>query len=260
MKTYFKLELKKALFSWKTKISIIIILGFYIIPYINELSMGLSHFDGLNYYLYICDLSYVIFVYPLISGIIYSTSIIKDKETGFLNRLLEVIDIKTYFKTKLVVNAVITSLVFSVSNCIMILYLICFYGISNTAVENRARRVFSGVYERSPILYIILELVVLIISSVSFSTFMLGVITTARKKFIAYLLPGFLVVLTGILFGMWSLNNVVDFNIVRLFAPLSFIPNIVNTIIYDLILILVGSFLLYKFGYKKTLVLCEKKV
>lgn len=254
MKSYFKLEFKKTIFSWRTIISSIIILASFIIPYLNELTFPYPGLDGVDYYIRINEFSYIGFIGPVIAGLIYSTSIIRDKESGFMNKLLEVIDVKTYFTVKLAVNALITSIVFAVSHGIAILYLIITYGINNTAIKDIGCGAFIGVYYVSKITYIILMLLVISLSSTAFSIFILGVTTAVGKKLIAYLLPIFYAIITGVFFQIWSLNNIVDFNVMNLFnLVMNYTTKGINVIIYDLILVFLGILLLFKFGYRRTI-------
>lgn len=259
MKTYFKLEFKKTIFSVRTVISILIILTLLMIPYLQEISFPFTELDGVDYYIRISHFSYIGFIGPVVAGFIYSTSIIKDKESGFINKLLEVINIKTYLIAKLTVNTLITFIVFAVSHGICILYFIIIKGVRNTVSTDIGNSAFISVYNVSKISYIILILLVIALSSAAFSIFVLGVITATEKKFIAYILPACYVIVTGIFFEIWSLNNIFDFNVTELFNL------IINThtkglsvIIYDLILMLLGILLLYKFGYKRDLALYKK--
>lgn len=254
MKSYFKLEFKKTIFSWRTIISSLIILASFIIPYLNELTFPYPGLDGVDYYIRINEFSYIGFIGPVIAGLIYSTSIIRDKESGFMNKLLEVIDVKTYFTVKLAINALITSIVFAVSHGIAILYLIITYGINNTAIKDIGCGAFIGVYYVSKITYIILMLLVISLSSAAFSIFILGVTTAVGKKLIAYLLPIFYAIITGVFFQIWSLNNIVDFNVMNLFnLVMNYTTKGINVIIYDLILVFLGILLLFKFGYRRTI-------
>ena len=256
MKTYFKLELKKTIFSLRTIISILIILALLMIPYLEERAFPHPGLDGVDYFIKILHFSYIGFIGPVVAGLIYSTSIIKDKESGFINKLLEVVNIRTYFTVKLAVNTLITFIVFAVSHGILILYLIISFGVSNTVVKDIGSGTFTGVYEVSKISYIILMLLVISLSSAAFSSFILGVITATEKKVIAYILPACYVIITGIFFEVWSLNNIVDFNVTELFnLTINQATKGFNVIIYDLILMLLGVLLLYKFGYKRNLAL-----
>jgi hypothetical protein len=253
MKSYFKLEFKKAFFSWRTMISSLIILASLAIPYLSECRFPHPGLDGVDYYITICEFSYIGYIGPVVAGLIYSTSIIRDKETVFINKLFEIIDAKTYFTVKLAVNALITSIAFAVSHGIVIIYLIITYGINNSPIKGIASGAFMGVYDVSKISYIILMLLVVSLSSAAFSTFILGIVTAFEKKFIAYLLPIFYTIFTGVFFEIWSLNYIVDFNVTKLFNVMINTAKGFNVIIYDLILLFLGTFLLFKFGYRRTL-------
>lgn len=258
MKTFFRLELKKAIFSWRTMISILIIIASMVLPYLKEIAYPYPGLDGVDYYIRISHFSYIGFIGPVVAGFIYSTSIIKDKKSGFINKLLEVIDIKTYFKVKLAVNTLITSIIFAVSHGILILYFIISFGLNSTVIKDIRPGAFASIYDVSKIAYIALILLVITLSSAAFSIFILGVTTAAEKKFIAYLLPISYVIITGILFEAGALNSVVDFNVTKLFnLIINYTTTGFSVIIYDLILVLFGLVLLYKFGYKRTLDLHE---
>jgi hypothetical protein len=222
------------------------------IPYLQEISYPFAELDGVDYYIRITHFSYIGFIGPIVAGLIYSTSIIKDKESGFINRLLEVINIKTYFTVKLAVNTLITFIVFAVSHGICILYFIIIRGVRNTVATDIGNSAFISVYNVSKISYIIIILLVIALSSAAFSIFVLGVITATEKKFIAFILPVCYVIVTGVFFEVWSLNNVFDFNVTQLFnLTMNTHTKGLSIIVYDLILMLLGVLLLYKFGYKR---------
>lgn len=252
MKTYFKLELERAIFSWRFIISIIIILALLLIPYLKEIHFPFPGLDGVDYYVRITRFSYIGLIGPLVAAFIYSTSIVKDKESGFMNKLLEIIDIKIYFRVKLAVNTLITSIVFAVSHGVLILYFIITLGINNTAVEDIASGAFGNLYNVSKVAYIVLLLLVISISSAAFSIFTLGITTAANNKLTAYIASLFYAIFTGIFFEIWSLNNVIDFNITELFnLTMNLNTRVFSVLLYDLILASIGVLLIYKFGYKR---------
>lgn len=259
MNAYFKLELRKNIFSLRTIISILIILVTFIIPYLEEFDSPYPGLDGVDYFVRIHQFSYIPFVAMIVSGFTYSTSIIKDKESGFINKLLEIIDIKIYFKVKLAVNALINAVVFIVSYSISILYLIINYGLINDNGANINKGAFLmntliGFYQTSKLLYIITIVLLTVISSIAFSTFMLGLVTVTGKNLIAYIFPIFWAILTGIFFQIFSLNSIVDFNVIKLFyLTRNTRIDDLGAMVYDLILILLGMLILYKFCYKRNL-------
>ncbi len=259
MNSYFKLEFKKAIFSRRTIICVLIILSLLTIPYLEEMRFPYPGLDGVDYFIRISHFSAIGFIGPMIAGLIYSSSIVKDKESGFINKLLEVIDLKTYFKVKLAVNVLITFIVFAVSHSILILYFIIKFGVNNIVVKDISSGAFAAIYEISKIQYIIVVLLVIALSSVAFSIFVLGITTAIEKKSISYIFPVFYVIVTGICFEIWSFNNVIDFNVTELFNSIAnYTTKGLNIIVYDLILVVLGVLLLYKFGYKRNIVLLKE--
>jgi hypothetical protein len=259
MKAYFKLELRKNIFSLRTIISILIILVTFIVPYLEEVKFSHPGLDGVDYFMRIHQFSYIPFVAPIVAGMTYSMSIIKDRESGFINKLLDIIDIKTYFKVKLIVNALINTFVFAVSYSISILYFIIIFGLANdygANINNGAfiMNSFIGFYQTSKVLYIIIMVLATVISSIAFSTFMLGIVTLTGRNLTAYIFPIFWVILTGIFFEIFSLNGIIDFNVIKIFylTGNTFIDDL-GAIAYDLILTLLGMLVLYKFCYKRNL-------
>lgn len=265
MKTYFKLELKKAIFSWRTIVSILILIALFMVPYLDRTILPWPGLDGMDSFIRLSGFSYIGFIAPVVVGLIYSTSIIRDKESGFMNKVVEIITIKTYFMMKLLVNVIINAIVFAISYSVVILYLFANYGVSNGIKDAGLTgafvkgSVFIGIYDISKLLYIITIFLVVVISAVAFSIFMLGITTASNKKLTAYILPIFYVILTGIFFEMWFLNGSIDFNVTKLFnVVVSRATNGVNLLLYDLILTLLGVGLIYRFGYKRALYLSNE--
>lgn len=222
------------------------------IPYLNEIKHPFMDRNGISYFIVIYQRSYIGIISPVIIGLIYSTSIVKDMESGFFNKLLEVIDLKTYYKVKLIVNSIITFIIFAVSHGILILHLIVRFGMKYSDDKGMSIGTFSNIYHNSKIAYVMLVILFVSISAAAFSTFVLGITTALGKKIIAYLFPAFYIVITSIIFGSFSLNKVFNFDITRLFN-LNYGAKPLNIIIYDLVLATIGLVLIYKYGYKREL-------
>lgn len=254
MKTYFKLELKKAIFSWRVIISILIVLISLAIPFLEELRFPYPGLDGVDYYIRISYFSKIGFIGPVVTALIYSTSIIRDKNKGFINKLMEIIDLKTYYKVKLAVNSIVTFVVFAVCHGFMIVWLIIMHGINAPLAGRVNISAFPSLYDHSKILYIIIIILIVSLSSAAFSTFIFGIATATDSRLIAYIVPIFYVILTGVLFSALSLNTVVNFSIIYQFnLVIANGAKVYSVIIYDLVLAIIGVALLYKFGYKRTL-------
>lgn len=248
MKTFFIFDFKKAFFTNKTLIAGLIVLVFLIIPYYSEIKFPLPKEDGINLFIRIGMLSYLPLVAPLIASIPFSNSYILDVKKGVLNKLFTIIKPKEYFTSRLIVNALISGLVFLLTETILLIFLLITHGINNTTIE--VVGAFSSIYYNSKIEYIIILLCISFVSAASFSTFVLGISTLTKSKFLILLLPLFYVVVTGVMFPISGISD--KLNILTLFQMNAF-SNItsIDVILYDLILFLVGRFLFYCFGYKK---------
>lgn len=265
MKIYFKLELKKAIFSWRTVVCTLILIALFMVPALQRTFLPWPGLDGVDSFIRLSHFSYIGYIAPVIAGLIYATSIIRDKESGFMDKLMEIITVKTYFIVKLIVNIIITAVVFAISYGVIILYLFISYGVSNgnnsagLKGEVVKESAFIGIYDISKVLYIIAIFLVVIISSVAFSTFMIGITTASKKKLTAYIFPIFYVILTGILFEGWFLNGSINFNVTNLFnVVINRATDGISMLVYDLILMLLGVGLIYRFGYKRALNLANE--
>lgn len=253
MKSYFKLELKRAIFSWRTIILTFITIIILAIPYLNETTHPAIDLDsGMGYFIRVYQMSYIGILSPVIIGFIYATSIIKDKESGFLNKLLEVIDIKTYYIVKIAVNSIVNFIIFAVSHILSILHLVIRFGLGNSDSRGTSIGTFANIYFNSKIAYVILVVLFVGISAAAFSIFTLGITTALNKKLTAYIFPAFYIVITSIFFGVSSINSVINFDVTRLFN-LNYGAKPLSIIIYDLLLTVFGVLLLYKYGYKRAL-------
>ncbi|WP_291574742.1 hypothetical protein [Clostridium sp. UBA4548] len=253
MKTYFKLELKRALLSWITIISMIAIITLLSIHYLNKVVYEPEVINGVDYFVRIYQRSYIYIFTPVIVGFIYATSIMKDKDTGFLCKLLDVISLKTYYVVKIAVNAIVNFVVFSVSYIIVALCFILKFGLTNTdPMYIPHLGPYGNIYHISKIGYIAFVILCLSISVAAFSTFILGATIAFNNKIIAYILPTFYVFITGIFFNKLSINNMIYTDITKLFN-LSYRLGTLNAILYDLILTIAGLLLIYKYGYKREL-------
>ena len=248
MKTCLIFDFKRAFFSKKTLIAMLMVLAFLIIPYFNESKFPYPGADGVNFFIRIGLFSYLPFLAPLIASIPFSNSYILDKEEGRLNRLFTIVEPKKYFISRLIVNALVSGLVFLIVETILLVFLISAYGINNIPIE--VVGAFSAIYYSSKMAYIIILLCISFLSAASFSTFILGISTLTKSKFLILLVPLSYVVVTGVIFPNIGVSS--GLNVMALFQmDINITLTGLNIILYDLILFLIGSFLLYYVGYKK---------
>lgn len=160
---------------------------------------------------------------------------------------------------KVIVNIFLTSSIFIICHGVIIVYLIFRFGVNNVPSNEINVVALKNIYEISKILYIVLLLVIIGISSSAFSIFVMGLATATNRKIVAYVFPPFYMITTGILFDIASINNFIDFNVIKLFNLIGFDKTtIFNVLLYDLILIILGLIIVYKFSYKKNLMILNK--
>ncbi|MBW9153723.1 hypothetical protein [Clostridium estertheticum] len=248
MKMFFKFDLKRAFFSKKTLISSLIVLALLLIPYFSELKFPDPRLDGINYFIRIGDFTCLPFIAPLLASIPFSNSYIIDKEKDVFSKLFTIIEPKVYFTSRLIVNALVSGFVLLITKTILLIFLISAYGINNIHMD--VTGAFSPIYNKSKIAYIIISLLITFVSAASFSTFILGISTLTKSKFLILLLPLFYVVITAVILPNTCL--VEQLNVMALFQ-IDIYTKItgIGIIFYDLILFSIGSFLFYCFGYKK---------
>ncbi|MBU3160638.1 hypothetical protein KPL37_12865 [Clostridium frigoris] len=248
MKTFLKFDFKRAFFYKKSLIASLIVLVLLLIPYFSEIKFPHPGVDGINYFIRIGGFSYLPFIAPLLASIPFSNSYIIDKEKDVFNKLFTIVKPKVYFTSRLIVNALVSGFVFLITNTILLIFLISAYGINN--IHTDVVGAFSPIYNKSKIAYIIISLFITFISAASFSTFILGISTLTKSKFLILLLPLFYVVVTGVILpstGLVEQLNVMSLFQIDIYSKITGI----GIILYDLILFSIGSFLFYCFGYKK---------
>ncbi|MCB2306252.1 hypothetical protein LGL08_07185 [Clostridium estertheticum] len=248
MKMFFEFDFKRAFFSKKTLISSLIVLTLLLIPYFSEIKFPHPGLDGINYFIRLGGFSYLPFIAPLLASIPFSNSYIIDKEKDVFSKLFTIIEPKVYFTSRLIVNALVSGFVFLITKTILLIFLIIAYGINNIHID--VTGTFSPIYNKSKIAYIIISLLITFVSAASFSTFILGISTLTKSKFLLILLPLFYVVVTAVILPNTCL--VEQLNVMTLFQ-IDIYSKItgIGIILYDLILFSIGSFLFYCFGYKK---------
>lgn len=253
MNNYFKFEFKRALFSKNTFLAIIIVLISLIIPCYFGSIIPFPNDDGINFFIRIgafLPMSYLPLLAPLISCIPYSNSYISDKSSGILKYIYTKIEFREYFNTKLIVNALVSGLVFLVPQIIMLIILIIFKGINNENMEIVGA--FSSIYYNNKMIYALILIFMQFIFGSVFSTFALGVSAVTENKYLTIIVPFIYVIITGTVFEIIGINKLFNFNVVTLF-DISYSASMtgINIIVHNIAIFLIGMILFYYFGDKK---------
>lgn len=262
LKDYLKLEIKKTIFSWKTVLctilTIVVLLGHHFSNIYNFKGLGFMSIypNGVDYFITLENFSYIGFIAPIILSLVYSTSIIKERNNGFMEKLLDIIKAKDYFKVKFIVNAIATGSVFFISQISILIYFIIRFKITGGNNDGMFKPwgPLASIYNSSSIAYVILIILITTLSAIAFSTFMLGFITICKKKYLALLFPIFYVVVTGVFFQALGYNVVINFNVTTLFSFINYSDaNVWGILGYDIILILLGCGILNRLINKVSL-------
>lgn len=250
---YLKVEFKRAVFSENMLFAMLIVLIALIIPYYEGSKIPFPNEDGLNFFVRIgafLPSSFLPLLAPILCCIPFSLSYIIDKESGFYNYICVRIGTKKYFSIKLMINTLVSGLVFLIPQLIMLMFLIITQGINDNNMEIVGA--FSEVYYSSKISYVILLIFIQFIFGGIFSTLALGISAVVQNKYLTIILPFVYVLLSGTVFELIGLNDSFMLNVISLF-DISYSASMTasNLIIYDLIIFGVGIILLKFFGEKK---------
>lgn len=253
MNNYFKIEFRRAIFSKNTLIAVTIVFISLLIPCYFGSIIPFPNEDGINFFIRIgafLPTSYLPLLAPLVACIPFSNSFILDKNSGILNYIYPKLKNKTYLITKLIVNALVSGLVFLIPQIIMLIIILLFKGVNDNIIEIVGA--FSMIYYKSKIMYVLILIFMQFIFGVVFSTFALGISVVTENKYLTILIPFIYVMITGTVFEIIGLNKLFNFNVITLF-DISYSANITifNIILHNICLFLIGSVLFYYFGEKK---------
>ncbi|EDT23814.1 ABC transporter permease [Clostridium perfringens] len=254
MKNYIKSEFKRALFSKKTLIYLIITILAFVIALLDYSNFSLKNlkdlklegsFDCIDLFLISrssTNASILPMISPLLACLIFSTSYLDEKNSKFLNLIYSRLNKKTYIFTKLFVNAISSGLVILVAYLIVFFFMALYFGL-NLKYNNLTPITgpFSYFYYNNKWIYFIIILVVSFLFNVIFATLGLGISTIINNKYLAFLAPFFYYILTGTLFislGLYDLNATYLFN-------LKYGYTIINLLTYQLVLLIIGTVVFY---------------
>lgn len=254
MLNYFKSEFKRLFISINTLIAMLMVIVCLIIPYIDEVRMPWPGADGIIYFIRIgacLPYSYLPAFAPLIACIVSANSYIADKNSLTISYIITRIERKKYFKIRLLINILISGLVLLIPEILMLLFLIICHGLNNnTTIE--VVGAFSSIFSYSKVLYVTILLMISFIFGSVFSTFALGISAIVENRYLTILLPYVYVIISGTIFAVTGINNVINLNVITLFdIGYSLTLTGINVIMYDLVLFLIGCIMFFYFGERK---------
>ncbi|MBD7909976.1 hypothetical protein [Clostridium cibarium] len=248
MVNYIKCELKRAIFSKRAALSIIIAMILYLISLHNltlyegfNLKEFNEIYDSVDVFIMI-RVDLIALVAPLLATFIFSDSYLLDLESGYLNFIYLRISKKKYVLTKVLVNALASGLIMAISSIIIYAILYIFLGISKTSL-NPVQGPFDFIFLKSKFLYVIVLMMVSFVFNVVFSTFALGISAWVKNRYLTILSAFFYYVISATLFVSVGLNKL---NATILFT-LHQIATEFDVIFYQCALFAIG-FILFYFG------------
>lgn len=253
VKHYFKNEIKRALFGKNALISFSIALVGLIIPllvFINFPHYGIKeskeYFDAIDVFTRIRSTSsaaFLVVILPLLSTIIFSDSYLLEKETGFTKFIYSRMSIKRYVWIKAIVNAIVSVLVGSVASFIMLMFLICTYGIRVTD-ELQIGGPFSDLFYSNKLAYSLICVLITGICYMAIATLALGLSAWIKNRYLVLIIPFFYYILCGTLVEILGINRIFNFNLAQVYS-LNVVVSTPHVFIYPALLLLLGFGLFY---------------
>lgn len=245
MKNYLKIELRRAILSKTAIISFIITFLVLFVAFLEfvhfprfSISSLRDRYDAIYLFIrirYSTKASILALVAPLLASLVFSDSYLLDKESGFLKFIYLRIGQKKYLWTKVIVNSIASGVVIRLASFVMLIFLICVYGIKDVNAINL--RPFSWIYYESRLLYAILLILVSFIFNVIFANLALGISPWIKNRYLTFVFPFFYYIISGTLLPFY-LNGTILFT-------LNSHSTEFNIIIYQLALFLLGVVMFY---------------
>lgn len=250
MNGYLKAEIKKAIFSLKTVLTVILILGCVLVELCAGGEFGINIFTNNGVFIMMKILSIgmvgsLAFMIPLIAVIPYSTTYKEEKEDGFINFLLTRISKKKYITVKILVNICVTGGIFLVTLLGVYISILLIKGFPEIELMQKFGGLFSGIYIKNPGLYPILVIVGMTFFVICFSIFSLGLSTIVNNKYVAMVLPAIIYYICPLLSSALGIDSFINFDLIHL-IDIGYVTNIKDLIIIYTLLGGSGLFLIYK--------------
>ncbi|MFA6939514.1 MAG: hypothetical protein WCQ54_00810 [Clostridiaceae bacterium] len=255
MKHYIKNEIRRAIISTNAFVAFSITLGLLIIAFLEFIhfpTYGIKEskvlFDAVDIFIRIRSTtraSFLVLVAPLIAAIIFSDSYLIEKETGFSRFIYLRMSQKKYIWIKAIVNALVSGLVVGLASVIMLIFLLCSYGIRVTnAFEVKGP--FSSIFYSNRLGYAFFVIFILSLFYMIFATLALGISPWIKNRYLSLILPFFYYIICGTIFDILPINRFFNLNATIIFN-LNPVTNEQHIIIYSCLLLILG-FSLFYFG------------
>ncbi|GKX68178.1 hypothetical protein [Inconstantimicrobium mannanitabidum] len=250
MNNYFLSELKRAIFSKKALISFLISIIALILPFILfiDFPIGLEtirrHYDAVDIFIRIrstAEGAILVVIFPLLASLIFSDSYLVEKETKFVNFIYSRMSVKKYVFIKIIVTAISSVIVGTVSSFVMFIFLFSIFGVKSTDVIEVAGP-FSALYYSNKYLYGILIITITGICYAVISELSLGLSAWIKNRYLVLIIPFFYYIFCGTLIEILGINTIFNFNFSQIYA-LNIIMSTSHEIFYPILLLMIGIIL-----------------
>ncbi|WP_199426748.1 hypothetical protein [Thermaerobacillus caldiproteolyticus] len=242
---YFAIELKRAFFSRNTLISQLLIFAcifigsfefiFHQYPGVNAIYLFMySHSEGTSAILSL--------LFPVLVSLPFAASYVTDVRTGLINYISYRMSRKKYLLIRLLVNGLVSGYVIASSLLVSFIIFLLIKKFDVSVVDTLNIIVLRGVYEYSPVLFVLIMILNSFVCGVVFSTLALGISTFIHNHYLTIVFPFAFYIISGTL--LFQINKFL--NSAMLF-DLEYYPDlkISYVVLYDLILLIIGVALFF---------------
>lgn len=249
MNKFLKLEFKRAMFSRKSLLTIMLILISVIIELIYGGDFVVNEGTDNAVFLMIKMLSIGMigafaFLIPIISVLPHGQSYVEDKNSGFFDFVITRIEKKKYIKVKMFVNAIVSGLICFCTLLIIYITLILVKGLPKPEIEHylKPNGLFSNVAKEMPVLYPILVIIGITFFVICFSVFALGLSSYMNNKYLAIAIPTFIFYIAPIVTNIVGIGNYISFDFIHM-IDIGYNQSVFNLIFIYLLLTISGVYM-----------------
>ncbi|WP_125153570.1 hypothetical protein [Clostridium rectalis] len=231
--SFFKIELKRALFQWKTFIAFILFMFVFIhISYLDKLDIPnsstyskylfLEQNNGFISYLKAMGFAntYMAIVFPIIILLVVGDSLIKDVKTGFLQFYLTRTDWKNYIRSKTIAVSLVSFMITFIFQVCAFIYSMITHPFYIPRNIDEAPGYARGLYMLNPYLYIFLIFIIFSLISTAIALFAIALSNKLNNSSQAILIPWIIYLILGI--GLNCIDSIHPFSPVNMCGPFIF--------------------------------------
>lgn len=264
--SFFKIELKRAFFRWKTLVAFILFMAVFIhISYLDKLDIPNNpmypkqlFLEENNFFIsYLKAMgsdinSYMPIVFPVVILLIIGDSLIEDLKTGFLQLYLTRTDWKEYIRSKTIAISLVSFIISFMFQVCAFIYSIMTHPYYRPKEVQVAPCFAQNLYLSNPYLYIFIIFIIFSLISTAIALFAMALSSALKNSSQAILLPWILYLVVGL--GLNFISPITyNFSPVVMCGPFifEFFYPIWGVIIYWTGILLVSIYLGFKLFSKR---------